>query len=318
MRREARALSVWTSEPRQPSDGPSGQARMLPTSRAGREGGVLVATHREQFEGPNLMGEVAWVTGAGRGIGKAIARGLAAAGARVVLTARSADELQGTAREIEASGGHALVLPADVADRAAVESVVAQAERGLGPLGLLVNNAGVLGPIGVAWEVDPEEWWRCLEVNLRGAFLCARTVLPGMIARRRGRIVSLASSAAVAPIPDGTAYASSKTALVRFTESLAKELEGIGISVYALDPENVATGMHETLASSPAWLRRRGAHRPVFTPAEHSADLVVRVAAGHADALTGRLISVADDVDDLIERAAAIRRDDLYTLRLRR
>jgi NAD(P)-dependent dehydrogenase (short-subunit alcohol dehydrogenase family) len=277
-----------------------------------------VATLEQRVEPPNLASDVALVTGAGRGIGKTIAKGLAAAGARVVLTARSKDELRATAGEIEASGGYARILPADVTDRAAVEAVVVEAQRSVGPISLLVNNAGILGPIGLAWEVDPDEWWRCMEVNLRGAFVCARAVLPGMVARHQGRIVSLASGAAVVAIPDATAYVSSKTALVRFTETMAKELEGLGVSVFAIAPGNVATGMHKFLASAPAWLQRRGAHQPVFTPAERSADLVIRLASGQADVLTGRLITVADDVDQLLERTDVIRRDDLYTLRLHR
>jgi NAD(P)-dependent dehydrogenase (short-subunit alcohol dehydrogenase family) len=267
---------------------------------------------------PDLAGQVALVTGAGRGIGKAIAESLAAAGARVALTARSVDELDATVRNIQAVHDDlARAFPADVTHRAAVEAVVGEVERSLGLITLLVNNAGVLGPIGEVWEVDADDWWHCLEVNLRGPFLCTRAVLRGMVARRRGRIVNVASSAALFPIADGTAYGSSKTALVRFTESVARETEALGISVFALDPGNVPTGMHEFLASSPAWLKRRGSHDPAFTPAHRTADLVARLASGYADALTGRLLNVNDDVDTLVRRAESIRQEDLYTLRLR-
>src|SRR6266849_9074214 len=203
-----------------------------------------------EFAPADLAGQVALVTGGGRGIGKAIAERLAAAGARVALTARSGDELDSTVRAIEEVGGRARGLPADITDRVAVEAVVSEAERSDAPISLLVNNAGVLGPIGVVWEVDADEWWHCLEVNLRGAFLCTRAVLPGMVARRQGRIVNIASIGAVLPIPDGTAYGSSKTALVRFTESVALEVEASGIGVFAIDPGNVPTGMHDFLAGS--------------------------------------------------------------------
>ena len=128
-----------------------------------------------------------------------------------------------------------------------------------------MNNAGLLQPIGLAWEVDPDAWWRCVEVNLRGPYLCARAVLPGMVARRAGRIVNIASVAAAAPIPDGTAYASSKAALVRLTDSLAAETAEYGVGVFAVDPGNVATGMHAYLGQSPAWLKRRGRHAPPYT-----------------------------------------------------
>jgi NAD(P)-dependent dehydrogenase (short-subunit alcohol dehydrogenase family) len=174
-----------------------------------------------------------------------------------------------------------------------------------------------MGPIGVAWEVDADEWWHCLEVNLRGAFLFAGAVLPGMVARQHGRIVNIASGAAKVPIADGSAYSSSKTALVRFTECVALEVEAFGIGVFAIDPGNVPTRMHEFLAGSPAWLKRRGAHKPVFTPADRTADLVARLASGQADVLTGRLLNVSDDLAEMVQRAESIRQDDLYTLRLR-
>lgn len=264
-----------------------------------------------------VHGQVALVTGGGRGIGRAIAQGLAAAGAAVAVTARSTDELAETVRLIREAGGRALAFPADVTDRAAVEDAVARAEGELGPVDLLVNNAGVLQPIGLAWEVDPDAWWRCVEVNLRGPFLWTRTVLPGMLARRRGRIVNLSSGAATGPIADATAYTSSKAALVRFTDSLAAETQAAGISVFAVNPGNVPTAMHEHLGQSAAWLRRRGRHAPVFTPPERTADLVVGLASGHADALSGRIIHVRDELADLVRRAEEIQRDDLYTLRLR-
>jgi NAD(P)-dependent dehydrogenase (short-subunit alcohol dehydrogenase family) len=268
--------------------------------------------------GSDLRGQVALVTGGGRGIGRAIAQALAAAGAAVAVTARSADELAETVRLIEAAGGRAGALPADVTDRAAVDGVVAAAERAFGPLTLLVNNAGLLQPIGLAWEVDPEAWWRCVEVNLRGPYLCARAVLPGMTARRAGRLVNLASVAAARPIPDGTAYAASKTALVRLTDSLARETAEFGVAVFAVDPGSVATAMHAYLGQSAAWLKRRGRHAPRYTPAAQAGALVVGLAAGRADALSGCFLHVSDDLAALAREADAIRADDRYTLRVRR
>src|SRR5579859_3230581 len=184
----------------------------------------------DRIEPPDLWGDVALVTGAGRGIGKAIPVALAIAGARVVLTARSASEIDQTLAEIESSGGQALAVPADVSTPAAVASLVDRAQVKVGTIRVLVNNAGVLEPVALLWEVDPDKWWHSVEINLRGPFLCMRAVLPGMIARGRGRGVNLASRAAKVPIADGTAYAASKTGLVRVTESLAWELEGCGVS----------------------------------------------------------------------------------------
>ena len=278
----------------------------------------MSAEATDEALGIDLRGQVALVTGGGRGIGRAIAQALAGAGAAVAVTARTTDELAETVRLIEAAGGQARALPADVTDRGAVEQAAATTARELGPVTLLVNNAGLLQPIGLAWEVDPDQWWRCVEVNLRGPYLCARAVLPGMVARRAGRIVNIASVAAARPIPDATAYASSKTALVRLTDSLAAETAEYGVRVFAVDPGGVATAMHEYLGQSAAWLKRRGRHAPRYTPAAQTGALVVGLAAGLADALSGHFLHVSDDLAALAREVDAIRQDGRYALSVRR
>ena len=276
-------------------------------------------------DSPDLRGQVALVTGAGRGLGRAYARALASAGAAVAALARSADQLEATVALVEAAGGRAVALPADVADGPAVERAVAELERRLGPPDLLVNNAGVGGPIGPAWEVDPEQWWRTMEINLRGNFLCARAVLPGMVARRRGRIINLASNAGAFRWPLVSAYAVSKAALVKFTENLAAETRRHGVAVFAVHPGLVTVGLTEqALSADPAattdapmaWIRQEvAAGRAV--PPERSGALVLALAGGRADALSGRYLTVDDDLAALVASADAIRRDDLYTLRRR-
>jgi len=265
----------------------------------------------------NLDGQVAIVTGAGRGIGKAIPMGLAMAGSSVAVVARSGDQLAGTAKEINQAGRRAVAVTADVSDPPAVERMVLEVEKSLGPVDLLVNNAGVTGPIGPTWETDPNDWWRCLEVNLRGPMLCSRAVLPGMIARGGGRIVNVASGAGTFAIPHLGAYITSKTALIRFTEILALEAGQHGVKVFAIEPGTVRTAMAESALKSSRlpWLGevfKRGED----VPPSHAADLVILLASGQADALSGRFVTIKDDAAGLVEKARAEGLGELQTLRL--
>src|SRR5258708_33512645 len=141
----------------------------------------------------DLTGQIAIVTGGGRGLGRVMAQALAAAGAAVAVVARSKVELTEISHVIDQDGGRAIAVPVDVTDRDAVERMVQDVEGKLGPVDLLVNNAGVIGPIGPIWDIDPDDWWHAINVDLRGPFLCARAVLPSMIQRRRGRIINVAS-----------------------------------------------------------------------------------------------------------------------------
>jgi 3-oxoacyl-[acyl-carrier protein] reductase len=251
-----------------------------------------------------LEGQVALVTGGGRGIGRGIARELAAAGMRVAVAARTREQVEETAREI---GG--LAVQVDVSDEDSVASMVAEVERELEPIDLLVNNAGIAIWENAAWEVESREWWRVFEVNVLGAYLCSRAVIPGMIERRGGRIVNTGSGAGYLPVSASSAYAASKAALYRFGEILAKQLERHGIPVFTISPGLVRTEMTaENFPDDAPW-----------TPPELAPRLVRALASGRADALAGRYIHAEhDDIEDLVRRADQIREDDLNAIRLRR
>lgn len=268
-----------------------------------------------------LTGQTALVTGAGRGLGRAMAVHLARAGARVALVARSRAELDAVAAALTADGATALAIPADVTDPDAVDHAVEAAESALGPLDLLVNNAGDGAVPGPVWEADPARWWQVFEVNLLGAFLGTRAALRRMVPRGRGRVVNVSSRAGNVAVPFASAYSTSKGALTRFTEVAAAEARPHGVQLFALEPGTVRTAMTETLLESEAgrtwlpWYRQTFDAGQDASPDEAAA-LVVRLARGDADALTGRFLSRADDLDALVADAEAVVRGEKLVLRL--
>jgi NAD(P)-dependent dehydrogenase (short-subunit alcohol dehydrogenase family) len=263
-----------------------------------------------------LHGQVAIVTGAGRGVGRAVAAALARSGAAVALASRSADELQSAARELERIGAEALAVPTDVVDEKAVANLVAEASQRLGPPALLVNAAGSWSHVGPVEVADRDVWWSDIEVSLKGTFLCTREVLPGMISRGAGRIVNVSSYAAVVPMPYASAYAAGKAAVLRFSDSLAAELDGSGVLVFAVTPGFVRTRLVEQVASSPAgrrYLPELGERDDELEP-ERAGKLVSDIATGRLDPLAGRFLHVLDDVEELLDRVDEITERDLYRL----
>jgi NAD(P)-dependent dehydrogenase (short-subunit alcohol dehydrogenase family) len=249
-----------------------------------------------------LDGQVALVTGGGRGIGANIARELASAGARVAVAARTRAQVEHVAREI-----HGVPLEVDVTDRGSVEHMVIETESELGPIDLLVANAGTGGPDGATWEMDPADWWRVLEVNVLGVHLCCSAVIPDMLERDAGRIVITGSGAAYLPGSRSTAYPTSKAAVCRFGETLNNELGG-RIPVFFFSPGLVKTEMTSGFGEDAPW-----------TPPELAPRLVRVLASGRADALAGRYLHAEhDDIEELIRRADEVRENDLNAIRVQR
>ena len=233
-----------------------------------------------------------------------------------------------TVELIETSGGVAAAAAADVTDERATTKAISHLRAGLGPVDLLVNNAGISGPCGPAWDVDLDEWWRTVEVNLFGTVNVARLALAEMVPRRRGRIVNITSNAGVFRWPTVSAYSVAKAGVVKFTENLAHEARPHGISVFSVDPGVLPIGFSATVSAAgvtqnpyearvAAWINRvldegRGAD-----PAR-AAELVVRLASGRYDQLSGRQLSVHDDVDEIRRRIDEVRARDLYVLALQR
>jgi len=197
-------------------------------------------------------GRVALVSGAGRGIGRAIAMELAARGARVALLARSASELGAVAEQIHDRGGSAFVARADVSELDDVAEAVRSIGKEFGEVEILVNNAGVVWPLAPTVTIEPADWAKAIGINLIGAATLTFAVLPAMLSRGWGRIVNVSSSRAGHPagLNGGNAYATSKAGLEAHTVNLAEELAGSGVTVNAYRPGSVDTSMHE-------WIRQQ-------------------------------------------------------------
>jgi NAD(P)-dependent dehydrogenase (short-subunit alcohol dehydrogenase family) len=246
-------------------------------------------------------GRVALVTGAGRGIGRAVALDLAASGAHVALLARSPDQLDETARAVRAQGGNAAVLQTDLGDPEAVAEAAARAETGLGPVDILINNAAVVQPVGPTVTAPRAAWSAAFAVNVDAPFHFTQALLPSMLDRGWGRIVNVSSSIAANPgaMVGMNAYAATKAALEAHTLNLAAELAGSGVTVNLYRPGSVDTAMQGWIRSqSPDEIgaalhehfRASYEQGSLITP-EHSARSLVAQLVGDA---TGEIWTVTD------------------------
>jgi len=270
-----------------------------------------------------LKDKAAIVTGAGRGIGRAIALAFAREGAHLVVVSRTLSEVEETAAQIGALGRCASCLQIDVSRKEDVANMVKSTLRQFGRIDVLVNNAGILGPVGPLVENDARDWMETIRVNLVGTFLCCKAVLPVMISQRKGKIINLSGGGATFPRPRFSAYAASKGAVVSLTSTLAEEVKDFNIQINAIAPGAVYTRLHEQVlnAGSKAGKKEldvsKRAKETAGTPPEVPADLAVFLASDESDGLTGRLISaVWDEWRNMSkERIEEIMSRELYTMR---
>jgi NAD(P)-dependent dehydrogenase (short-subunit alcohol dehydrogenase family) len=252
-----------------------------------------------------LDDRVILLTGASHGIGEALAWGLAREGADLVIVSRHQREIEALATELSQLGGEVLPLAADVSQRDQVGAMVEAVLGHFGRIDVLINNAGIQGPPGRAWEVDPDQWVRTIQVNLVGAFLCCRAVLPSMVARRQGTIINVSSGAGRNPMPNYSGYSASKAGVTHFTRTLAEETKALGINANAIGVWGVTRLWHQVATDGAAGGPRsqgvaemlRSGIRP--QPEENVA-LVVFLASPAARHITGQYIEANSLPDCLI------------------
>jgi len=269
-----------------------------------------------------LQDKIAVITGAGRGIGKTIALTFAQEGATIVCISRTALEIEDTAREIRSFGRHVLALQADVSKPEEVDNAVALTIKQFGQVDVLVNAAGIQGPIGSVLDNDINSWIQTINVNLIGTFLFTKAVLPVMVERRKGKIINFSGGGATSPRPYFTAYAASKGSVVHFTESLAEEVKNYNIQVNAIAPGAVNTKMLDQvlaarkLAGEIEFEKAAEQLKSGGTSPEKPANLVLFLASDESKNLTGKLISaVWDNWQGFSGKIDEIMATDIYTLR---
>jgi len=254
-----------------------------------------------------LQNRVAIITGGGRGLGRSVALAFGKEGAKVVVAARTREEIEHVAEELRSLRKDAIAIPADVSSEDQVNQMVRKALEAYSTIDILVNNAGARGPIAPIHEISLAEWEQTLRVNLTAAFLCTKAVIPVMIKKKEGKIINVATT--MTPRPNLTPYMVAKAGLIHLTKQLSRELKGYNIQVNALHPGVMDTQMQEEIRKAGAKaigtdMFERLKEEGILHPPSEPAKLVLFLASRAADGITGEYLSFDDkEVKFLISRA---------------
>lgn len=258
-----------------------------------------------------LQGQVALVTGGGRGIGRALAEKFASEGAAVMVVSRNEQQLSEVVAAIENAGGRAAKMHCDVTDRDSVNAVVVETEKTFGPITFLINNAGQAGPFGPIGVVDVDEWWQAQAVHVRGPMLFMSAVLPGMKQRKNGRVLNISSIGGVLKPEFGiSAYGVGKCAQIRLSEYADKECRADGVRVFAVHPGTIITDMARNTqqdADAQRWLPWFVDMLQHVTQEQSDKELqacinyATQIAAGKYDILAGRYLDLTTDLDQVVK-----------------
>lgn len=268
-----------------------------------------------------ISGKVSIITGAGRGIGKAIAQKFADEGSIVILVARSKKEISETLDEIIKSGGNGMAIPTDISVENDVKKLVKTTVNKFSRIDVLVNNAAIMTPIGPVQKINSKEWENTLKTNLFGTFYCIKETIPYMISQQSGKIINMSGGGAFNPFPNFSAYSTSKAAIVRLTETVAEELKEYNIQVNAISPGAIKTKMtldviqNSQLAGN-EYERAQKVLETGGADLSKVEELVMFLASNESSSLTGKTISAQwDDLEYIRKNIGEIQNSDKYTMK---
>ena len=254
-----------------------------------------------------LQGRVAIVTGGGRGLGRSVALTFGKQGAKIVLAARTMEEIDHVAEELRSLKKEAIAVPTDVSNEDQVNHLVEMTLEAFGTIDILVNNAGARGPIGPIHQISLSEWEQTLKVNLTGAFLCTKAVLPVLMEKREGKIINVATT--LTPRPNLTPYMVAKAGLIHLTKQLSRELKDYNVQVNVIHPGVMDTRMQEEIRKAGVKaigtdMFERLKEEGILHPPDEPAKLILFLASKAADGITGEYLSFDDkEVKFLISQA---------------